>query len=153
MARTNPLHKFSHFFTFLVHLLFRYFQRSPPMPNLCAHCPAPGHCCRNIRLNVKGSFTTKLEALAWLATVQPAEGELGLPFIPRERVRTLRDNGRHASPSPVDEEWTYDCIHQTPEGRCGSYDSRPQLCRMFEAGVHSPCLLRDEILINPDRDF
>lgn len=112
------------------------------MASICDSCSAPGACCKTIRVSNRLNVTTALEALAIMASCQPASGELGLPFIPRERTRSYL-NGEF-SISPVVEEWTYDCIHLTSEGRCGNYEFRPKLCRVFEAGVDKPCVMRPE---------
>lgn len=81
----------------------------------------------------------KLEALVWFATVMPAENEIGLPFLPEHVIPTKYFEGDAVS--PLDREWVYSCIHLTGEGRCGNYDERPNLCRIFRAGIDQPCAM------------
>jgi Fe-S-cluster containining protein len=113
--------------------------------SLCNRCIDPGICCREIRLNVKPPFMTKLEALAWLASIHPAYGEIGLPFIPEYKDRILLYDFDEAiqfySTSPLESEWVYSCPVLTPDGRCGDYENRPRLCRTFESGRNQPCVM------------
>ena len=101
---------------------------------LCDHCIDPGLCCRLISLSADPQVLTRLEALAWIASVQPASHEIGLPFIPEERQR--HDDGREPF-----ERWHWSCIYLTTEGRCSNYEGRPNLCRTFMAGIDQPCAM------------
>lgn len=106
-------------------------------------------CCRDIRLSVKINFRNKLEALAWIATVWPAEGELGLPFIPDKPILARYwDTGPGTLPydatSPLEVEWLWQCIYIEPDGRCGNYEHRPNLCRTFYPGWDKPCIMYHE---------
>jgi hypothetical protein len=56
------------------------------MKTLCDRCIDPGACCKDIRLSYAHPGITKLEVLAWMASCWPADGEIGLPFIPDQRV-------------------------------------------------------------------
>jgi Fe-S-cluster containining protein len=101
--------------------------------SLCDRCRDPGACCRDIALNIDPDVTTKLEALAWVASIRPGTGEIGLPFIPIER--------RAGGGDEAFERWIWSCIYLQPDGRCGNYDGRPQMCRNFEPGVSQPCAM------------
>lgn len=109
--------------------------------SLCDSCFDRGSCCRNIRLSYKVAFGNKLEALVWLATVQSCEGEIGLPFIPRDLVQVKWNSGRDESQRPLDLEWTYDCVYLAEDGKCGNYENRPSLCETFRAGRDFPCTM------------
>ena len=107
--------------------------------DLCGNCGDPGMCCRRIKLHagdtdcLNGS-ATRLDALVWLATIRhpdPWMSNAGLPFLPEYR-------------DPTDERWVLSCPRLTPEGRCGDYENRPNLCRAFIPGVHWPCAMRKQ---------
>lgn len=104
---------------------------------ICDRCVDPGSCCREIRLSHKVAAITKLEVLAWLASCLPGSNEIGLPFIPEYQGQFFNYDGLDPCPFPVD--WVYSCINLTSDGRCGDYENRPNLCRIFRAGIHKPC--------------
>lgn len=105
--------------------------------SLCDRCVDPGHCCRSIHLSHGPLFgASKLEALAWVASAQPAQGELGLPFIP-ERVKAPSFEGQRRCL-----EWEYSCPNlDETTGRCKDYNNRPKLCRSFRPGYEKPCAM------------
>jgi Fe-S-cluster containining protein len=109
---------------------------------LCDRCVDPGMCCKDIRLSYNHPGITKLEVMAWLASVHCEEFNIGLPFIPD--IRSLNPLFRvdHDVPlCPIEMTWTYQCINLTEDGRCGDYENRPQLCRDHKPGHHQPCIM------------
>ena len=99
--------------------------------SLCDRCYAPGNCCRQFALenaDGKPSF--------WIADGLGAVYEwlekYSLPFVPKEIHRVGRDR-RDLSWAT----WWFKCPKLLPDGRCGIYEARPQLCRDFEAGGDS----------------
>ncbi len=104
------------------------------MPDLCDRCADPGACCRNFWLSCEPPGTTKLEALAWIASSRPGPSELGLPFLPVERDSSTED-------CPVLWHWSWSCPIVMEDGRCGDYDHRPFLCREYAAGSSKICAM------------
>lgn len=108
---------------------------APSPVDLCGNCGDPGRCCREIRLFSGNDWAfrnagTRLEAMVALATVghdDPWMGNIGLPFI--------------AERKDADGYWVMSCVNLTPEGRCGDYEGRPYLCRLFEPGTQFPCAM------------
>lgn len=113
--------------------------------SLCDQCAVPGMCCREIRLSTSyiagPEGTTALEALAWLAACVPSEGELGLPFLPLRRELHPLGIPLGWTDCPVVHEWVFSCPILAPDGRCGDYENRPNLCRTFEPGTDEPCAM------------
>lgn len=101
--------------------------------DLCGECGDPGRCCRDIRLYSGGAglseAETKLDALVWLATAYHSDewmGNMGLPFLPDRKEDGM---------------WVLSCPRLTPDGRCGDYENRPRLCRIFRPGEEHPCAM------------
>lgn len=57
-----------------------------------------------------------------------------LPFIPLD---TYASTAADAMPGYVGIRWQ--CKNLTPEGRCGDYENRPNLCRIYEPGEDRLC--------------
>jgi Fe-S-cluster containining protein len=116
---------------------------------LCDACAQPGRCCTGFELGggLFGAGETALEMLVRMATTVTAmtpEGYaiavrtnptppdhdhvmIGLPFMPFYR----RADGR----------WRLWCPVLGRDGRCTDYENRPALCRSFEAGSESLCVM------------
>jgi Fe-S-cluster containining protein len=66
----------------------------------------------------------------------------GAPFIP---IRLERAEGEQRDPTtPEGHEYGtvhWACTRITPEGRCGDYENRPQLCRDYQAGSDPLCVM------------
>lgn len=58
------------------------------------------------------------------------------PFIPNEKKDTYTDaeSGRTYST------WSFNCKNLLPNGRCGDYENRPDLCRRFEPASGPLCV-------------
>lgn len=104
------------------------------MASLCDRCAVPGRCCSGFNLNggAYGAHHSELDVLLLMATSWTKVWELGidqygLPFMPLWR-----------KPSGV---WLFWCPLLTRDGRCGDYDHRPAVCRDFEAGSDSLCVM------------
>lgn len=109
--------------------------------SLCDSCYAPGQCCKNIRFFAGGevSFRIDEDLKAQLLNHRPEEDkEAGrkMPFVP------VIETSRSTDPESGREyaSYVFRCSNLTTEGRCGDYENRPQLCRVFEPGSDLPCV-------------
>lgn len=112
------------------------------MPSLCDQCFAPGACCR--RLNFYGgspAIDGGNEKTYWLD--EPIEPQLRagmgndvyrpIPFEVFEIKERFIDEETKRPYGKI----TFSCRNLLPNGRCGDYENRPWLCRVFEpAGDH-----------------
>lgn len=99
----------------------------------CDACPKPGRCCTGLTVNAPGlsDAETPEEVLVVLRSVRhtAANGErvTGYPFRPLWR-----------KPSG---EWALWCPHLGRDGRCGSYEDRPEPCWRYKAGTDWLCAI------------
>lgn len=116
----------------------------PAMTN-CSICPKPGSCCSGFTVNFGDAYTAD-----WEAEATKKLQEYGLPFvvsgvyISKEHFRSAwhpiitgtnlnRVTGESVHP-------LYSCTKLLPNGRCGIYETRPQLCRLFVPGSDGLCV-------------
>lgn len=89
---------------------------------------SPGACCK--RLTLSGGPRTSLdENIGSPMSFERAEHiamTLSIPFRP--------------SSQRLDGTWEWTCDALTTSGRCGIYDDRPLLCRMFTPGSDPLCV-------------
>lgn len=92
--------------------------------SLCDVCLSPGACCKRMVLSTAGTGNG-LGPMSY----EKAE-HLGLhnslPFVPAHQ----REDGI----------WEWSCTALQRDGRCGIYETRPQLCRDFVAGSDPLCV-------------
>lgn len=106
---------------------------------LCDTCKQPGACCRDIPIYVGRSWGNFFprdwpeRAAAELAQKLP-----GHPFIPLRLEIFPEDQIIGTDPYGAGR-WS--CSNLTPEGRCGDYENRPELCRNYEAGSDRLCVM------------
>lgn len=106
--------------------------------SLCDGCFAPGQCCRRIRFYGGGELAFDLS--------EPIEDQIRsrmhaddadrlMPFRPVGEARNVRvvESTRTGS-------FTFTCVNLQPSGRCGDYENRPWLCRVFEPGSDALCV-------------
>lgn len=111
------------------------------MTSLCDKCFAPGQCCRQIVLfNSEG-----IESSFWfddgLHSVLKDMERRELPFVPR----SVRWQAKVDQPDDPDHGRPYagivfSCPSLLPNGRCGIYDERPNICRNFEPASTELCV-------------
>ncbi len=101
--------------------------------SLCDRCYSPGHCCRRFTPN-EGGFEKVHKVSEGEQAVVEWLAKHHLPFDPL-KIRDTSDSavGKVAA-------WYYRCPHLGPEGRCGIYESRPDLCRSFEPQSDELCI-------------
>ena len=108
-------------------------------PSLCDRCFSPGACCKSMVLTrgvgepvVSWDGDTPETELAKLIGPHPFEAtdRTGTWVAPDDHEDAGRSYSAHA--------WT--CTALAKDGRCGIYDSRPQLCRDYEAGSSPLCV-------------
>lgn len=109
------------------------------MTSMCDRCYAPGECCK--RLTVNRTFWDDEPIGPQLEALKEANpGNASLPWLPVKK----------RSPSFVSEDeetkgrkysyWLFECPWLTAEGRCGNYEQRPEVCRIFEPGSDGICV-------------
>jgi Fe-S-cluster containining protein len=90
--------------------------------SMCDTCLKPGNCCVSLFLTGRG--------FQGAMSHEAAEHKLlreGLPFRPR-----AYDEDHHR--------WTFWCPNLRADGRCGDYENRPALCRMYQPGEDGLCV-------------
>lgn len=109
------------------------------MTSLCDQCFAPGACCRRI-----GFYADGEEAAFWLD--EPIEPQIRsrmhaedinrpMPFRIHEIIgRWHADEGREYG------RIEFSCANLLSDGRCGDYEGRPWLCRVFEPAGDVLCV-------------
>jgi Fe-S-cluster containining protein len=109
--------------------------------SVCDSCPKPGSCCKGFTLN-NGRNSPGFPERDWMARGTEYAARHGLPFIPLETYVSEH-------PDQVDGyvgiRWT--CKNLTPEGRCGDYENRPNLCRIYEPGQDKLCAVYVEPIV------
>lgn len=104
--------------------------------SLCDQCYAPGACCRGFSLSgVDGGKTYWIDA--GLEGVLEQLRAAGLPdFTPTVEVDRWVDeeSGREYA------YFKFACRALMPDGRCGNYENRPELCRTYEPGSDPICV-------------
>lgn len=99
--------------------------------SMCDSCRSPGACCKAIRLSGGGRAADRHDAIQAPMSFERAEHramELGLWMM-----RPLHQD-------TADGSWAWECTQLQPNGRCGIYDSRPQLCRDYRPGEDPLCV-------------
>lgn len=92
--------------------------------SLCDVCMSPGACCK--RLNLSSPVNPDVGAAMSRESAEHMVLRNGLPFIPTHQA--------------ADGTWAYACTQLQPDGRCGIYEARPQLCRDYLPGSDRLCV-------------
>lgn len=92
--------------------------------SLCDVCMSPGACCKRLVLSHVGTG----DGLGPMSREKAEHYVMGkgLPFQPGFQ----REDGI----------WVWWCPELKPDGRCGIYEDRPQLCRDFAPGSDALCV-------------
>lgn len=99
----------------------------PSAVSTCDRCYSPGACCKRVFLS-----TLDGEPL----TVWEGDEASQLPFVPAEKWGSWVD----AESGRTFAAYLWNCSNLRPDGRCGDYENRPDLCRRFEPGSTSLCV-------------
>jgi len=111
-------------------------SQAAPM-SLCEICPQPGRCCAGF--NLKGSIFNEgvLWEHNWREESARLLAEFNLPFKPISiEAEYVGDEGKYG-------EVRYSCPKVTAEGRCGIYETRPKVCRIFVPAQNILCVMSD----------
>lgn len=94
--------------------------------SLCDTCLSPGACCK--RLALSGPFAQPMSR-------ERVEHLLMSPEWHSQGVGNFR-------PGDQDEHgvWRFWCTQLLPDGRCGIYQDRPHLCRIYRPGQDAMCV-------------
>jgi Fe-S-cluster containining protein len=111
----------------------------------CDTCPKPGACCTDFSLNIG-----RLPKDDWQTAAARKMRAHNLPFIPLRLAIT----GQETDGQPAEFDGRvmirFTCPLVTPEGRCGDYENRPQLCRTYQPKQDMLCALYEQpITIHP----
>lgn len=107
------------------------------MVSLCETCSSPGHCCKDFALN-NGEWND-FDADKWQDEGKAFVMRHDLPFLPLRVAGPDENSGNVPRDGRVFLRFT--CPLLTPEGRCGDYENRPRLCRVFEAASDRLCVM------------
>ena len=96
---------------------------------LCDRCWRPGRCCSGFALNLEvNEEETALHLLIRLAAIVHSDCQgrpmLGVPFLPLYRTPGF---------------WRFWCPLLGPDGRCTDYETRPEVCAIFQPGEDPLC--------------
>lgn len=104
--------------------------------SLCDRCLAPGECCKLMHLsNQAGDPSTEWVDGGFDGIVKSLQLR-GLPFEPVVEIGrwTDEESGREYA------NYLYRCTKLLPNGRCGIYEDRPDLCRRYEPASDRLCV-------------
>lgn len=107
--------------------------------SLCDKCFSPGACCKRLSLSTGGGVILVWDDEDPVEQLKDRmyEPEPGrpMPFVPLEGMNSFQDpDGRSYS------SYWWKCTQLLPNGRCGVYENRPELCRSFEPGSGHLCV-------------
>jgi Fe-S-cluster containining protein len=103
--------------------------------NACAACPDKGRCCREFYISKDGIgiLSDSLESVS-----EYVAKELELPFTPLYNINEFG--------------WVFKCDWLREDGRCGDYEHRPELCRLYHAGSSLLCLMSPQLVTKIEAD-
>lgn len=108
--------------------------------SVCDSCRRPGHCCTWIYIQGREYDGKVWEGDDWkeisMRGLNEAMGQ-DHPFEPLE-YRQIPAEMRECFTPYGYVYWS--CKNLTPEGRCGDYENRPQLCRNYEPKQDALCI-------------
>lgn len=108
------------------------------MTSLCDKCFAPGQCCKRIQFFAAGEEVTFWDdeplEIQIRARMHSEDIDRRMPFVSLEKTTTFDAIGRKYSTH------VFTCINLLKNGRCGDYENRPWLCRVFEPAGSSLCV-------------
>lgn len=124
----------------------------------CEECRDPGACCRAIPISQRFPVDMSREHVA-MYTAEGMDAFTGVvnaePMPMMKPLRIVSRISKRGAHKPHMVTWLFECENLTPEGRCGNYDNRPKMCRVFEPGSSTLCVeytgsLRGRLHIDDD---
>lgn len=105
----------------------------------CDTCPKPGNCCTGFYLSGWELRSPDLtNSPNWYEKAQEVLKGYKYPFFkPIELTSTVRRTDNEV----IDKGVRVGCTLLTTEGRCGDYENRPSLCRVYEPKSDPLCAL------------
>lgn len=114
-------------------------SQAAPM-SICSFCAKPGSCCTNFILtDLDGEYFTAWES-TWVKDANARLAREGLPYHPKMDAELAKFT------SPEGEIYVipvFECAHLQDNGRCGIYESRPNVCRKFLPASGPLCIMTD----------
>ena len=104
---------------------------------LCETCKSPGACCKRMFLN-GGPGPFHMHEPMSRENAEHAAHRLDIPFLPSHQ----KEDGT----------WEWSCTQLLDNGRCGIYEERPNVCRIYEAGSSPLCIHYWDLESNDDSD-
>lgn len=108
--------------------------------SMCDTCAKPGACCTDMAISTPTWGTFYPASWPAQAAQELAEKMPGHPFIPL-RLAMVDEEARHPEADGPYGVGRWACSNLMPEGRCGDYENRPQLCRDYVAGSDPLCVM------------
>lgn len=120
--------------------------------SLCDRCFQPGECCKKLYLWIRDQIvgapagvpisfpldTWRADAAVWLAEQRATYKERGVDMpLQADHVGGI---WWHEGEKRWYAQIRWSCPALLPNGRCGIYATRPELCRVFEPGSDSLCV-------------
>lgn len=112
----------------------------------CDTCRVPGHCCT--RLHLSGGVFDKtywVDDPAALGDVQRTLDSAGLPFKPL----AFDPENLFFNVQGFYGYFLFTCPQLLPNGRCGIYHARPQVCRDYAPKADGLCIEFEEASLPP----
>jgi Fe-S-cluster containining protein len=111
-----------------------------PAMQLCSICPSLSACCKGLMLNYPNDDGVRVHESFWIENwqqdAQKWVDDRGLDFKASSIAETFHDDASGRDYVTV----SYDCPNLTAAGRCGIYETRPKLCRIFVPGTNELCV-------------
>lgn len=96
--------------------------------SLCDTCMSPGACCKKLYLS-GGRPDARGNRIGEAHSYETAE-----------HLALLNGTVFRPSVQLPDGRWNYTCHFLQPDGRCGDYENRPDLCRRYLPGDDPLCV-------------
>lgn len=105
--------------------------------SLCDKCFDPGRCCKRLMFFAGGEHVTFWldEPILPQMTMHTDDAGRVNPFKVQEITDRYKDEDGREYGTIV-----FECTKLLPDGRCGIYEDRPWLCRVFPEGEDRLCV-------------
>ncbi len=102
----------------------------------CNSCRDPGACCRSFHVDIDVPEFMTAEALRvhLRAGLRPTTGSQAFEVLPYDPIQPSTKGKKEGTVH-----WDYSCPKLGEDGRCTIYETRPKICRDYEAGSDALC--------------